>query len=255
MAIAHRIDIRDFYYALLCLTSPHLELLALKKKRTSTTSDEEEKTKGPRKTTSPNHLKAKKKKLKKSNEKPTNEGRKTKKKAKFVNPIETKSSRSLNASNDSENSLDKDAEDTSTIRERILKKLSLDTSTDISKDEWTPDTTIDTSKHNQSTDEETPTTNDSKESSRKKKPASFKPKKKKTEKVNKDGNATEDSIKTKASVVKPKKFEMTLAVSMKSKATSEKKIKKFKKISAAAIPGKENGGASQQDCGKNTSFF
>ena len=231
------------------------ELLALKKKRTSTSS-EEERTKVPRKNASPNQLKPKKRKPKKSEEKPTTtcKAPKTKKKAKFVTPIEPKStSTSSNKSNVSEDSLDKDTEDGSTIRKIHLKKLSLDTSTDSSIDECTPD--IDNSKHDRSTDEEIATTKDPKESSAKKKPTALKPKKNKTDKVGKDVSLSKDSTKNKVSVVKPKKFEMTLAVSEKTKATSEKKIKIFKKRSSTVISGKENGGASPTECGKHRSFF
>ena len=202
-------------------------------------------------------MKLKKRKPKKSEEKPTTtcKATKTKKKAKFVTPIEAKSTSTFsNKSNVSEDSLDKDTEDGSTIREIHVKKLSLDTSTDSSIDEWTPD--IDNSKHSQSTDEEIATAKDPKESSGKKKPTALKPKKNKTDKVGKDDdNLSKDSTKNKVSVVKPKKFEMTLAVSKKSKATSEKKMKTFKKKSSTVISGKENGGASLPECGKHRPFF
>ena len=213
-------------------------------------------------------MKVKKKKVKKSEEKPT---RKSKKKSKFVNPVEAKSSSVLNTSNESENSLDEHGKDT--LGERLLEKLARDTSTDssmmdgladISNDSSIDDFTKDTSNEeisrteepdanldesNQCPVKETARTNYTKESSDKK-PASFKPKKKKPAKVTKDGSATKDSTKTKVSVVKPKKFELTFG--KKSKPTDEKKVKKIKKTSSPKKSGKENGGANQQECGRES---
>ena len=211
-----------------------------KKKSKSIPCDDGE---NPTKSRSPDHMKAKKKKLQKSGEQSkTSE----KKKSKFVKPAKLKSEGALNASDVSDDSL----------RSRLLEKLALDTSTDsMDKDTSTedishtekPNTSLEAS-HQPPVDKET--ANDPKESLDNKRTPPLKPKKKKWCKASKDKSATNDSTKTMMAVVKPKKFELTLPTSKKNKPTDEKKVKKVKKTCSPKRSGKEKTGTPRQECGK-----
>ena len=206
----------------------------------------------------------KKKKLKKSEEKPTGktESLKSKKKSKFINPVTTKSTSVLSTSNVSENSVDDNNKDSNSFTKRFLHELTKDTSTDSSIDGGLQDNdrSIDllagedtstnedishTEEPNQTLNEsekqtpvkETGKITGSKKSNDNKKP-SFKAKKKKP---------TKDSPDDKVSVVKPKKFELVLGIGKKSKPKHDETVKKIKKTSSLKTTA---GGTMQQECGK-----
>ena len=205
-------------------------------------------------------MKVKKKKLTKSKDSTgKNEGKRLKKKSKFIKPAILKSAGVLNASDVSSNSL----------RKRMLAKLALDTSTDSSSMDISFDTSNDSSMDDFSTSTEDisstrkphsssdelkqlpiqDTANDSKESevNNKKTPA-FKPKKKKWSKVSTDKSDTKDL--NKVSVVKPKKFELTLPVNKKSKPTDENRVGKVKKTNSSKKSSREKTDTTRQECGK-----
>ncbi|XP_028398293.1 pre-mRNA-splicing factor CWC22 homolog [Dendronephthya gigantea] len=241
-----------------------VELIPKKKKRKSSSADEREKQTPllQEKRSSSTSDQSKDKKLKKSKEKLTgtkHEKTKSKKKTKFVNPVQEKSTDTRSESNG-----DRNGKDTRSFSERFMEELAKDTSTDSS---ITDGLVIDTS-HESTFDDfngdgnkldahlDEPGDQSKVEATMKtcvkesngKNFSSFKRKKKSLKvKSSKDNCAGEDSGEVKGSVVKPKKFELAFAFSKKNKPTNEKKTKKIQKKSSK-ISGKENEAECQRDC-------
>lgn len=234
--------------------------LASKKKRKSTTSDEEEKaTQSPKNSTSSCQLKAKKKTVNKSDEKITIKT--DMKKSKFINPLKVRKSKSaLNANNTREDSVDQSPTGESTSEElgrdtnsdNVMYGVNNDTTMQSSMDGITNDINYTAKREDIYISDEPNATldmslgqTDFKKSV--KKPSSLI---KKQTKVAKD-----TSSEPKVSVVKPKKFELSLAVGKKSKPVNGKKVKKIKTTTSPKTLWKQSRGDSQKELGKSTDFY